>query len=90
MSAEDFWRGMTPALFIPVVGNVLPALAGVTLGHPVWAAAQYGVAIFLWPIALAGAHRHGGSVACAHDAHHVRDHGTSFHFGFVGTPVGST
>jgi tellurite resistance protein len=52
MTAEDFWRGMTPALFIPVVGNVLPALAGVTLGHPVWAAAQYGVAIFLWPIAL--------------------------------------
>lgn len=52
MTAEHFWRGMTPALFIPVVGNVLPALAGVTLGHPVWAAAQYGVAIFLWPIAL--------------------------------------
>lgn len=52
MTADDFWRGMTPALFIPVVGNVLPALAGVTLGHPVWAAAQYGVAFFLWPIAL--------------------------------------
>lgn len=52
MTADHFWRGMTPALFIPVVGNVLPALAGVTLGHPVWAAAQYGVAIFLWPIAL--------------------------------------
>ncbi len=52
MSADDFWRGMTPALFIPVVGNVLPALAGVALGHPVWAAAQYGVALFLWPVAL--------------------------------------
>ena len=52
VKADDFWRGMTPALFIPVVGNVLPALAGVTLGHPVWSAAQYGVAIFLWPIAL--------------------------------------
>lgn len=52
MTADNFWHGMTPALFIPVVGNVLPALAGVTLGHPVWAAAQYGIAIFLWPIAL--------------------------------------
>lgn len=52
MTTADFWQGMTPALFIPVVGNVLPALAGVTLGHPVWAAAQYGVAIFLWPMGL--------------------------------------
>lgn len=52
MTHGDFWHGMTPALFIPVVGNVLPALAGVTLGHPVWATAQYGVAVFLWPIAL--------------------------------------
>jgi tellurite resistance protein len=40
-------------LFIPVVGNVLPALAGVSLGHPVWAAAQYGLAAVLWPVALA-------------------------------------
>jgi tellurite resistance protein len=39
-------------LFIPVVGNVLPGLAGATLGHPVWAAAQYGVAAVLWPVAL--------------------------------------
>ena len=52
MTAEHFWRGMTPALFIPVVGNVLPALAGVGLGHPVWAAAQYGLAAVLWPVML--------------------------------------
>lgn len=50
LRADDFWRGMTPALFIPVVGNVLPALTGVGLGHPVWAAAQYGVAAVLWPV----------------------------------------
>ncbi len=50
--AAQFWPAMTPALFIPVVGNVLPALAGVGLGHPVWAAAQYGIAAVLWPVAL--------------------------------------
>jgi tellurite resistance protein len=53
LTAHDFWPGITPALFIPVVGNVLPALAGVSLGHPVWAAAQYGLAAVLWPVALA-------------------------------------
>jgi len=53
LTAQDFWPGITPALFIPVVGNVLPALAGGSLGHPVWAAAQYGLAAVLWPVALA-------------------------------------
>ena len=53
LTAQDFWPGITPALFIPVVGNVLPALAGVSLGHPVWAAAQFGLAAVLWPVALA-------------------------------------
>ncbi len=48
---DRFWLGMTPALFIPVVGNVLPALAGVGLGHPVWAAVQFGLAALLWPVA---------------------------------------
>lgn len=52
LGADQFWTAMTPALFIPVVGNVLPALAGVGLGHPVWAAAQYGIAAVLWPVAL--------------------------------------
>lgn len=53
LEGAQFWPAMTPALFIPVVGNVLPALAGVGLGHPVWAAAQYGIAAVLWPVALA-------------------------------------
>lgn len=48
----DFWPGMTPALFIPVVGNVLPPLAGVALGHESWSAVQFGVAVLLWPVAL--------------------------------------
>ena len=52
LTAAGFWPAMTPALFIPVVGNVLPALAGVSLGHPVWAAAQYGIAAVLWPVML--------------------------------------
>lgn len=52
MTVANFWPVMTPALFIPVVGNVLPALAGVSLGHPLWAAAQYGLAAVLWPVAL--------------------------------------
>lgn len=52
LACEDFWRGITPALFIPVVGNVLPALAGASLGHPAWAAAQYGLAAVLWPVML--------------------------------------
>jgi tellurite resistance protein len=47
-----FWPGITPALFIPVVGNVVPPLAGVALGFPEWAAAQFGVGLFLWPVAL--------------------------------------
>ena len=53
LTADDFWPSMTPALFVPVVGNVLPALAGVSLGHPVWAAAQFGMAAVLWPVLLA-------------------------------------
>lgn len=52
LTGAQFWPVMTPALFIPVVGHVLPALAGAGLGHPVWAAAQYGIAAVLWPVAL--------------------------------------
>jgi tellurite resistance protein len=46
------WAGVTPALFIPVVGNVLPPLAGVPLGHVDWAAAQFGVGLLFWPVVL--------------------------------------
>ena len=52
LTSADFWAAMTPAMFIPVVGNVLPALAGVALGHPVWAGMQYALAAVLWPVSL--------------------------------------
>jgi tellurite resistance protein len=46
------WAGITPVLFIPIVGNVLPPLAGVALGLPEWSAAQLGVGAVLWPVTL--------------------------------------
>ena len=44
------WAGITPALFIPIVGNVLAPLAGVPLGYGGWATAQLGVGLLFWPI----------------------------------------
>ena len=44
------WPALTPALFIPVVGNVLAPLGGVPLGFETWAAAQFGIGLLLWPI----------------------------------------
>lgn len=44
------WAGITPALFIPIVGNVLVPLAGVPLGQGDWAAAQFGVGLLFWPL----------------------------------------
>jgi len=46
------WAGVTPALFIPIVGNVLVPLAGVPLGHAEWSAAQFGVGLLFWPVVL--------------------------------------
>lgn len=46
------WATATPPLFIPIVGNVLTPLAGVTLGHSEWAAAQFGVGLLFWPVVL--------------------------------------
>lgn len=46
------WASVTPALFIPIVGNVLVPLAGVPLGHAEWAAAQFGVGLLFWPVVL--------------------------------------
>jgi tellurite resistance protein len=46
------WATLTPALFIPIVGNVLVPLAGVPLGRPEWAAAQFGVGLVFWPVVL--------------------------------------
>ena len=44
------WASVTPALFIPVVGNVLVPLAGVPLGFETWSAAQFGVGLLFWPV----------------------------------------
>lgn len=46
------WPSVTPALFIPIVGNVLVPLAGVPLGHTEWAVAQFGVGLLFWPVVL--------------------------------------
>ena len=47
------WPGITPVLLLPVVGNVLVALAGVGLGFPGWSAAQLGIGLVLWLLVLA-------------------------------------
>lgn len=44
------WPGVTPALFIPIVGNVLVPLAGLPLGEAVWSAAQLGAGLLFWPV----------------------------------------
>lgn len=44
------WAGLTPALFIPIVGNVLVPLAGVPLGFTAWSAAQFGIGVMFWPL----------------------------------------
>ena len=46
------WPMVTPALFIPVVGNVLVPLAGVPLGLVEWSAAQFGLGLLFWPVLL--------------------------------------
>jgi tellurite resistance protein len=47
------WPGITPVLIIPVVGNVLVPLAGVPLGQHEWAAVQFGIGAFQWPVLMA-------------------------------------
>jgi|GEM_PF-30807 len=46
------WAALTPVLLIPVVGNVLAPLAGVTLGAGTWSTAQFGIGLLLWPVLL--------------------------------------
>ena len=46
------WMGVTPAMLIPVVGNVLLPLAGQALGHPLWSAIQWAAGAVLWPVVL--------------------------------------
>lgn len=50
--AGGLWPAVTPVLLIPVVGNVVAPLAGVTLGHDLWALAQFGLGAFLWPVVI--------------------------------------
>ena len=51
-SGASRWMGVTPALLIPVVGNVLLPLAGLSLGHSTWAPVQWAVGALLWPVVL--------------------------------------
>ena len=51
-SGASRWMGVTPALLIPVVGNVLLPLAGLSLGHALWAMVQWTVGAVLWPVVL--------------------------------------
>jgi tellurite resistance protein len=46
------WAGITPALFIPIVGNVLVPLAGLPLGYAGWSAAQFGLGLLFWPVVM--------------------------------------
>ena len=46
------WVSATPALLIPIVGNVLTPLAGVPLGYEAWSAAQFGLGLLFWPVVL--------------------------------------
>ena len=46
------WAAATPALIVPVVGNVLVPLAGVPLGHTAWSAAQFGIGLLFWPVVM--------------------------------------
>lgn len=51
--APVLWPSITPVLLIPVVGNVVVPLAGLPLGHGLWAALQFGIGAFLWPVVIA-------------------------------------
>jgi tellurite resistance protein len=44
---------LTPVIFLPLVGNLLVAWAGMPLGHGTWSAIQAGIGAMMWPMALA-------------------------------------
>lgn len=46
------WVSITPALIVPIVGNVLVPLAGVPLGELQWSAAQFGIGLLFWIVVL--------------------------------------
>ena len=51
-AAGGLWPGVTPVLFVPVVGNVVAPLAGVGLGYGAWSATQFGIGALFWPVVL--------------------------------------
>jgi tellurite resistance protein len=52
-SGGKHWMGVTPVLFIPIVGNVLAPLAGFDLGLATWATAQFALGALMWPVLVA-------------------------------------
>ena len=46
------WPSLTPAMIVPIVGNVLVPLSGVPLGYAAVSAAQAGIGLLFWPIVL--------------------------------------
>ena len=46
------WAGITPVLFVPVVGNVVAPLPGLALGHVDWSVMQASIGLFFWPLVL--------------------------------------
>lgn len=47
------WTVLTPALYLPAVGNVLAPLAGVALETGPWMLAQFGAGVLLWLLVTA-------------------------------------
>ena len=51
--AQSLWNGITPVLYIPVVGNVVAPLAGIGFGHEAWSVVHFGIGVFFWPVVFA-------------------------------------
>lgn len=53
LSGRLQWPGLTPVLYIPVVGNILVPLAGMPLGYPMLSWFFFGIGVFFWPVLTA-------------------------------------
>lgn len=51
-NGQHGWTGITPLLLAPAAGHALAPLAGLALGAPMWAAAQFGMGMLLWLMLL--------------------------------------
>ncbi len=47
------WPAVTPALYVPIVGNLLVPLAGASLEWPALSWAFFGIGAFFWPVVTA-------------------------------------